>query len=102
LHHCKGVDVTSQADVDGALWRAHEETCRSLLPVADLGVLHELAADLRPGSGGRWELMPAGCEARRRLLLADVAARGEELSGRAWPFVDDALPAAPDTVPDSV
>lgn len=93
--------MITAAGADRVLWTAWEDGVRSVvLPVADLAVIFELAADLRPGSGGRWEGLPAACEARRALLLADLVERGEEL-GVVWPFEGDALPGVPDSPPSA-
>lgn len=85
--------------VEATLWAAHEDTVRQLLPALGVAALHEVAADLRPGSGGRWGGLPPEAEARRQLLLADIVARVEGLTGRPWPFLDDLLPGVPDVLP---
>jgi hypothetical protein len=78
------------------LWAAHVDTLRGLLPHLDIPALTVVAADLRPGSGGRWEGMPPDLEAQRQLLLAQVAEFAERL-GVAWPIEGDLLPEVPDS-----
>ena len=81
------------------MWFAHVDTVRLLAPVLDVAGLAALAADLRPGSGGRWEGLPAPLDAFRALLLAEVADAAERLTGAGtWPIRSDIGIDAPDDI----
>ena len=79
-------------------WSVFEDFARTILPHLDFHGLAELAAYIRPGSGGPWQTVGADLAARRDLLLWDVAERGSELLGGPWPFLDD-RPVCPTFVP---
>lgn len=81
-------------------WVALEDSVRRWMPALQTShvVLEAVAADLRPGSGGPWEGMPPDLEARRALLLHDVATAAAERYGRPWPLESDLLPEVPDDV----
>lgn len=85
-------------DVARVTWVAHEDTIRALLPVLELDALREVGHDLRVDPvhlTGRWSGLPADVEARRVLLLDEVARRGSELNGGAWGWLDDLVPELP-------
>jgi hypothetical protein len=96
----KDVSMTAHrpyAEYLAALWHAHEDTVRLLLGsfALDETPLRVLARDLRPGMGGRWEGLPPPLEARRQLLLGDIA---RCLDGMGhYPDPEDLLPQAPDS-----
>ena len=75
-------------DVARVTWTAHEDTIRGLLPFLELDALREVGHDLRVDPvhlTGRWSGLPSDVEARRLLLLDEVARRGRELGGWGWP-----------------
>jgi hypothetical protein len=88
--------------VTRAGWVVLEDHVRRWLPALQTSpkALETIAADLRPGSGGPWEGLPDDLEARRALLLHDVATAAAERYGQPWPLRNDLLPEPPDTVAD--
>jgi hypothetical protein len=79
------VNFTDRLDVFA--WLCVEDAIRVLMPYLDINGLAELAAYIRPGSGGAWQHCSADVAPKRDLLLADIADRGDELGG--WPFLND-------------
>lgn len=88
--------------LDRFAWMVFEDAARALLPHLDIAALYVLAGYMRPGSGGAWATVGADLAPRRDLLLADVAERGSVLLGGPWPFLNDCLPSAPDSLQGTV
>src|SRR5438128_2633620 len=91
--------MTNFATIDSTLWFAFEDGIQHLLPHLTEQGLRRVADDLRPDCGGRWGGLASPLEARRRLLLNEVAELIEGMGRTASP--GDLLPVAPDFIPSS-
>jgi hypothetical protein len=93
--------IMNQADADLVAWRCFDDTVRRWLPAMNTAMLGAVVFDLRNAPGAVWRDLPPELDRQRELLLLDVLAAFERLTGEPWPILGD-KPECPDSPADLV